>query len=369
MYFYKGKEMSKETKELENRSENKMGVMPIRPLLLSMSWPAILSMTINALYNVVDSFFVAQISEDALTAVSIVQPLQMLIIAVAVGTGVGVNSLISRRLGAHRQEEADKAATTGILLGVFDWLIFLIAGLTITKLFVGAYADEGTYIFKAASQYLMCVYCGSFFTNVEILIEKILQATGNMKAPMRCSLSGAITNVILDPILIFGLFGLPKLGVLGAAIATLIGQVVSFIVSLVILLRGNHLVKISLKGFKLEKRIIKDIYQVGFPSIIMQSIASLMNVLYNAILVTYSTTAVAVLGIYFKLQSFIFLPVFGLNQGTLPIVGYNYGARNGKRVKEARVESLKIAIVVMGVGVLLFQFLPAQLLGIFNASD
>lgn len=359
----------KEETRLENRNENKMGVMPIRPLLLSMSWPAILSMTINALYNVIDSFFVAQISEDALTAVSIIQPLQMMIIAVAVGTGVGVNSLISRRLGAQKQEDADKAATTGILLGIFDWIIFLIAGLTITKLFVGAYADEGTYIFKAASQYLMCVYCGSFFTNVEILIEKILQATGNMKAPMICSLSGAITNVILDPILIFGLFGMPKLGVLGAAIATLIGQVVSFIISLIILLSGEHLVKISFKGFKLDRNIIKDIYQVGFPSIIMQSIASVMNVLYNAILVTYSTTAVAVLGVYFKLQSFIFLPVFGLNQGALPIVGYNYGARNGKRVKETRVESIKITLIVMGAGVVLFQLLPAQLLGIFNASD
>ena len=354
------------TKEIQK--ENKMGVMPIRKLLLGMAWPAILSMTINALYNVVDSFFVAKISEDALTAVSIIHPLQMMIIAVAVGTGVGVNSLISRRLGAHRQAEADKAATTGIILGFFNFILFFIAGLTITKPFVSAYADEGTYLFNAACQYLTCIFCGSFFTNVEIQIEKILQATGNMKAPMVCSLSGALTNVILDPILIFGLIGAPELGVLGAAIATLIGQVVSFIVALTILLKGDHLVDIRFKGFKLEKQIVKEIYQVGFPSIIMQSIASVMNVLYNAILVSYSTTAVAVLGVYFKLQSFIFLPVFGLNQGALPIIGYNYGARNGERVKQTRKESIKIALIVMGAGVVLFQTLPTQLLGIFSAS-
>ena len=351
------------------QKENKMGVMAIRPLLLSMSWPAILSMTINALYNVVDSFFVAQVCEDALTAVSIIMPLQMMIIAIAVGTGVGVNSLIARRLGAKRQNEADKAATTGIILGIFNWLLFLLAGLTIPKIFVGAYADEGTYIFESACQYLTCVYCGSLFTNIEIQIEKILQATGNMKAPMVCSLSGAITNVVLDPVLIFGLLGAPEMGVLGAAIATVIGQVVSFIVALIILIRGEHLVNISLKGFRLEGKIIKDVYQVGFPSIIMQSIASVMNVLYNAILVTYSTTAVAVLGVYFKLQSFIFMPVFGLNQGALPILGYNFGARNGARVKEARRESIKIALFFMVIGVLLFQIFPAQLLGIFKASD
>lgn len=353
-------------------TENKMGYMPIRRLILSMSLPAIISMTINALYNIVDSYFVARISEDALTAVSIIMPLQMMIIAVGVGTGVGVNSLISRRLGAKRQQDADKAAVTGLMLGLFDYLLFLIMGLLIPRAFVGSYAEPGTYIHTAATQYLTIVFCGSFFINIQVIIEKILQATGNMKAPMICSMSGAITNLILDPIMIFGLLGFPKLGVVGAALATVIGQVVGFSIGMIILFgkknRGKHLVTIRFKGFRPEWRIIKEIYQVGLPSIIMQSIASVMNVLYNMILVAYSTTAVAVLGVYFKIQSFIFMPVFGLNQGVLPIIGFNFGARNKERVIEARKEGIRFALFFMIIGVLLFQLIPDKLLMIFDAS-
>ncbi|MBQ5955131.1 MAG: MATE family efflux transporter [Firmicutes bacterium] len=350
-------------------TENKMGYMPIRPLMISMSLPAIISMTINALYNIVDSYFVARISEDALTAVSIIMPLQLMIIAVGVGTGVGINSLISRRLGARRQEDADKAATTGILLGVCNWLVFMLVGLLLPGAFVSAYAKPGTYIYEAATQYLMIVFCGSFFIFVQVNLEKILQATGNMKAPMICSMSGAITNVILDPIMIFGLLGFPKLGVVGAAIATVIGQVVGFTIGVCILFGGkNHLVNIRFKGFRPEKRIIKEIYQVALPSIIMQSIASVMNVLYNMILVAYSTTAVAVLGVYFKIQSFVFMPVFGLNQGVLPIIGFNYGARNKERVKEARKEGIRLALFFMVIGLILFQTIPDKLLLIFDAS-
>ena len=364
----------KETKDLKTENgmpvtENKMGYMPIRPLMISMSLPAIISMTINALYNIVDSYFVARISEDALTAVSIIMPLQMMIIAVGVGTGVGINSLISRRLGAGRQEDADKAATTGILLGVCNWLVFMLVGLLLPGAFVSAYAKPGTYIYEAATQYLMIVFCGSFFIFVQVNLEKILQATGNMKAPMICSMSGAITNVILDPIMIFGLLGFPKLGVVGAAIATVIGQVVGFTIGICILFGGkNHLVNIRFKGFRPEKRIIKEIYQVALPSIIMQSIASVMNVLYNMILVAYSTTAVAVLGVYFKIQSFVFMPVFGLNQGVLPIIGFNYGARNKERVKEARKEGIRLALFFMVIGLILFQTIPDKLLLIFDAS-
>ena len=363
-----------ETKDLKTEkgmpvTENKMGYMPIRPLMISMSLPAIISMTINALYNIVDSYFVARISEDALTAVSIIMPLQMMIIAVGVGTGVGINSLISRRLGARRQEDADKAATTGILLGVCNWLVFMLVGLLLPGAFVSAYAKPGTYIYEAATQYLMIVFCGSFFIFVQVNMEKILQATGNMKAPMICSMSGAITNVILDPIMIFGLLGFPKLGVVGAAIATVIGQVVGFTIGVCILFGGkNHLVNIRFKGFRPEKRIIKEIYQVALPSIIMQSIASVMNVLYNMILVAYSTTAVAVLGVYFKIQSFVFMPVFGLNQGVLPIIGFNYGARNKERVKEARKEGIRLALFFMVIGLILFQTIPDKLLLIFDAS-
>ena len=363
-----------ETKDLKTEkgmpvTENKMGYMPIRPLMISMSLPAIISMTINALYNIVDSYFVARISEDALTAVSIIMPLQLMIIAVGVGTGVGINSLISRRLGARRQEDADKAATTGILLGVCNWLVFMLVGLLLPGAFVSAYAKPGTYIYEAATQYLMIVFCGSFFIFVQVNLEKILQATGNMKAPMICSMSGAITNVILDPIMIFGLLGFPKLGVVGAAIATVIGQVVGFTIGVCILFGGkNHLVNIRFKGFRPEKRIIKEIYQVALPSIIMQSIASVMNVLYNMILVAYSTTAVAVLGVYFKIQSFVFMPVFGLNQGVLPIIGFNYGARNKERVKEARKEGIRLALFFMVIGLILFQAIPDKLLLIFDAS-
>ena len=363
-----------ETKDLKTEkgmpvTENKMGYMSIRPLMISMSLPAIISMTINALYNIVDSYFVARISEDALTAVSIIMPLQMMIIAVGVGTGVGINSLISRRLGARRQEDADKAATTGILLGVCNWMVFMLVGLLLPGAFVSAYAMPGTYIYEAATQYLMIVFCGSFFIFVQVNLEKILQATGNMKAPMICSMSGAITNVILDPIMIFGLLGFPKLGVVGAAIATVIGQVVGFTIGVCILFGGkNHLVNIRFKGFRPEKRIIKEIYQVALPSIIMQSIASVMNVLYNMILVAYSTTAVAVLGVYFKIQSFVFMPVFGLNQGVLPIIGFNYGARNKERVKEARKEGIRLALFFMVIGLILFQTIPDKLLLIFDAS-
>ena len=369
--------MTEERKDLKTEkgmpvTENKMGYMPIRPLMISMSLPAIISMTINALYNIVDSYFVARISEDALTAVSIIMPLQLMIIAVGVGTGVGVNSLISRRLGARRQEDADKAATTGLILGFFDFLLFLVVGILLPGVFVGSYAEPGTYIYTAARQYLTIVFCGSFFINIQVIIEKILQATGNMKAPMICSMAGAITNVILDPIMIFGLLGFPKLGVVGAALATVIGQVVGFTIAVIILFgkrnRDKHLVNISFKGFRLEWRIIKEIYQVGLPSIIMQSIASVMNVLYNMILVAYSTTAVAVLGVYFKIQSFVFMPVFGLNQGVLPIIGFNFGARNKERVKEARKEGIRFALIFMVIGLVLFQIIPDKLLMIFDAS-
>ena len=347
--------------------ENKMGTMPVRKLLLSMAWPAILSMTINALYNVVDSIFVSRVSEDALTAVSIVNPVQMMIIALAVGSGVGINSLIARRLGAKNQEEADKAAS--IRIGLFNYLVFLIIGVFLTKAFVSGYADEGSYIYESACQYLAIVCIGSLFTNIEIVLEKVLQSTGNMVAPMICSLTGAIVNVILDPILIFGYFGLPRMEVAGAALATVTGQFFSMIVAIIIIVRGEHLVNIRFRGFKIDWKVVKDIYKVGFPSIVMQSIASVMVIFYNMILVAYSTTAVAVLGIYFKVQSFVFMPVFGLNQGAMPIMGYNYGARNKERLMKTYKEAFKVAVIVMALGTLLFQLCPELILKMFDASS
>lgn len=348
--------------------DNKMGTMPINKLLFNMALPAILSMTINALYNVVDSIFVSRISEDALTAVSIVNPLQMMIIALSVGSGVGINSLIARRLGAKNQEEADKAASTSIRIGLFNYLIFLIIGVFFTKLFVAGYAEEGTYIFDAACEYCVIVCVGSMFINIQVVLEKVLQSTGNMVAPMLCGLTGAIVNIVLDPILIFGLVGMPEMGVAGAALATVIGQMCGMLVGVIIVIRGEHLVSIKLRGFKMDWQIVKDIYKVGLPSIVMQSIGSIMIIFYNMILVVYSTTAVAVLGIYFKIQSFVFMPVFGLNQGAMPIMGYNYGARDGERLMATYKAAFKVAFVVMVLGTLLFQLLPRQLLMMFDAS-
>lgn len=353
----------------EREHVNKMGVMPIKKLLFNMAWPAILSMTINAMYNVVDSIFVAKISEDALTAVSIVNPIQMLIIALSVGSGVGINSLIARRLGAQRQEEADQAASTGLRIGLLNYLVFLIVGVVFTGIFVANYAEKGSYIYEEACTYMAIVCIGSFFVNIQVVFEKILQATGNMVGPMICSLTGAIVNIILDPILIFGLLGAPKMGVAGAAIATVFGQFCGMMVGAVITFKGDHLVSLKIKGFKIDWGIVADIYKVGLPSIVMQSIGSVMLIFYNMILVAFSTTAVAVLGVYFKIQSFVFMPVFGLNQGAMPIIGYNYGAKDRKRLMEAYKEALKVAIVVMALGVILFQSLPKQLLLMFDASE
>ena len=356
------------TQPAQAAGENKMGILPIRPLLLSMAWPAILSMTISALYNIVDSIFVAQLSEDALTAVSIVNPIQMLIIALSVGSGVGINSLIARRLGAHRQEEADQAASTGLRIGVFNYLVFLLIGACFTGIFVSGYAEKGSEIYAQAVIYMQIVCIGSFFLNMQVVFEKILQSTGNMIAPMICSLTGAVINIILDPILIFGLLGAPRLEVAGAAIATITGQLFGMLVGAFIIFKGEHLVSIQVRGFKFNWEIVADIYKVGLPSIVMQSIGSMMIIFYNMILVVYSTTAVAVLGVYFKIQSFVFMPVFGLNQGAMPIMGYNYGAAKKDRLMQTYKEALKIALLVMALGLLLFQALPKQLLLMFDAS-
>lgn len=353
----------------EKAHVNKMGVMPIKKLLIEMAWPAVLSMTINALYNIVDSIFVAQISEDALTAVSIINPIQLLIIALSVGSGVGINSLIARKLGAKMQEEADQAASTGLRIGLLNYFIFLIIGVFFTGIFVSGYADKGSYIYEEAVKYMAIVCIGSFFLNMQVVFEKILQATGNMLGPMVCSLTGAVVNIILDPILIFGLLGAPKMGVAGAAIATVIGQLCGMTMGAFITFKGDHLVTLTVKGFKIDWKIVADIYKVGLPSIVMQSIGSVMIIFYNKILVDFSTTAVAVLGVYFKIQSFVFMPVFGLNQGAMPIIGYNYGARDKDRLMQAYKEALKLAVVVMALGVLIFQLVPTQLLQMFQASD
>lgn len=351
----------------EENEAGKMGTAPIGKLLASMAWPAILSMTINALYNVVDSIFVAMVSQKALTAVSLVMPIQMLMISLAVGSGVGVNSLIARRLGARRQEEADKAASLSVRIGLFNFVIFALIGLFLARPFMASYTGDAE-IYDGGVTYLRIITIFSLFSMVEIQLEKVLQATGNMVGPMIISLSGAVTNLVLDPILIFGLFGLPKMGIAGAAVATVSGQGVALLVATYMVVTKEHDVAIKLKGFKTDWRVVKDIYGVGLPSIIMQSIGSIMLLGYNAILAA-SATAVAVLGAYFKLQSFIFMPVFGLNQGAMPIMGYNFGAKNRNRLMETYKKALITAVVIMTLGMVLFQLFPDVLLKLFSADD
>lgn len=353
---------------MQQAAENKMGTQPVLKLIITMSLPSMFSMLVQALYNIVDSYFVSQINENALTAVSLVFPMQMLMAAVGVGTSVGLNSFISRKLGEKRQDQADSAATHGLVLGVFSWVVFAILGIFLARPFLCMFTDIEE-IIEMGTQYLSICYIFSFGMFLQINAEKILMATGNMIYPMFFQLTGAVTNIILDPIFIFGMFGLPAMGVAGAAIATVAGQIFGMIFGVVVLLVKKHDVTIRLRGFRPDWKIIKNIYAVGFPSIIMQSIGSLMNVMMNMILISFTETAVAVFGVYFKLQSFVFMPVFGLTHGVLPIIGYNFGARNKDRLLRAYKYGCLIAMGIMALGTIVFWAFPEWLLGIFNASD
>jgi len=348
--------------------ENKMRSTPMLKLIISMSLPAIFSMLIQALYNIVDSMFVAQYSKEALDAVSLAYPIQMLMVSVAVGTGVGVNSLVSRRLGEQNQKDADHAATHGIVLAVLSYLIFVIFGLFFTEEFFKLYTDSPV-ILSMGTDYLSIACTCSIGCFVGVAIEKILQSTGNMIVPMMGQLIGAITNIILDPIFIFGYLGVPELGVAGAAIATIIGQICSMIYLVCMLHFKKNAVTIRLKGFKMRGKTIKDIYTVGLPSIVMQSIASVLIMGLNAILGAISDVGVTILGVYYKLQSFVFMPVFGLTQGLMPIMGYNFGAKNKERLTDALKKGIMIALVIMALGTALFWLKPDFLMGIFNADE
>ena len=348
-------------------AENKMGTAPVARLILSMSLPAMFSMLVQSLYNIVDSIFVAKIGESALAAVSLAFPIQTLMIAVAVGTGVGINSLISRRLGEGDRKAADRAASHGIILGVISWAVFALLGAFFSRPFFQLFSTNGAVI-QAGTDYLSIVTILSMGVFVEISVEKTLQATGNMIYPMIFQLIGAVINLIMDPVLIFGLLGFPAMGVAGAALATVLGQIISMIYSLYIVFRKDHEVTIRLKGFRFHARTVKDIYTVGAPSILMQSIGSVLNIGLNAILAGFSEAAVSVLGVYYKLQSFVFMPVFGLNQGVMPIMGYNYGARNRRRVLDALKWGCIIAVCIMAVGCVLFMGFPQLLLGMFNPT-
>lgn len=347
--------------------ENKMGVMSINKLLITMSLPMIISMLVQALYNVVDSMFVSHISENALSAVSLAFPLQSFMIAVGTGTGVGINAVLSKSLGEKNYDEANSAANNGIFLAVLSYLLFLIIGLFFTRFFYQCQTDITEIIEGGYSYLVVCTTC-SFGLFGQIVFERLMQSTGKTFYTMITQGLGAIINIILDPILIFGLFGFPKLGIAGAAIATVIGQIIAMLLAIYYNVSKNDEIKIKIKGFKPNFKTIKKIYSVGIPSIIMGSIGSVMTFGMNKILMVFTSTATAVFGVYFKLQSFVFMPVFGINNGMVPIVSYNFGARNKERMIDTMKISIIYAVCIMIIGFTIIQIYPDKLLSIFNAS-
>ncbi|MDY2594086.1 MAG: MATE family efflux transporter [Oliverpabstia sp.] len=350
------------------QKENKMGTMPVPKLLFQMSIPMMLSMLVQALYNVIDSIFVAQINENALTAVSLAFPLQNLMISIAVGTGVGVNALLSRSLGEKNMKAVQDTARNGLFLSVASFIVFALFSLIIIKPFL-SFQTNDSQILEYGTTYLRIVTLLSAGVFMGIMLERLLQATGRTFYTMLSQGFGAIINIIFDPILIFGLLGFPRMGVAGAATATVLGQFCGMFLSLTLNIRYNKDININMKSFRPNRNIISGIYAVGVPSIIMQAIGSVMTFGMNKILIQFTSTATAVFGVYFKLNSFIFMPIFGLNNGMVPIVAYNYGARNKQRLMHTVKLSIITAVCVMMVGIALFMLIPGQLLGLFNASD
>ena len=349
-------------------TENKMGVMPLNRLLISMSVPMMISMLVQALYNIVDSMFVAQLSENALTAVSLAFPAQNLMIAVATGTGVGVNAALSRNLGEKNFERANKIADHALFLAALSYVVFALFGLCFARQFFCLQTDIEE-IVDLGTTYLRVCTIASFGLFMEIACERLLQSTGKTIYSMYTQGLGAIINIVLDPILIFGYFGAPALGIAGAAGATVIGQIIAFCLGFFFNKTRNHEITISLRDFKPNSEIISHIYAVGIPSIIMASIGSVMTFGMNKILIAFSSTATAVFGIYFKLQSFVFMPVFGLNNGTVPIIAYNYGAGKPDRIMGTLKLAAMYAVTIMLIGLAVVQLIPDKLLMIFSASD
>lgn len=357
-------------KDIQNEipKENKMGVMPVGKLLFTMSLPIMISMLVQALYNVVDSMFVARVSENALTALSIAFPIQNLMIAVSVGLGVGLNAVVSRALGAKDTKGVNRAATNGIMLMFICGLLFMLGGATLVRPYFEMQTDIEE-IVTSGIDYTSIVMMGSMGVFMQILFERLLQSTGRTMLTMFSQGVGAIINIIFDPIFIFGYFGFPKMGVAGAAYATILGQWVAALLGLILNIRKNPEVSINMKGFRPHGATIRLILSIGIPSVVMQSIGSVMTFLMNQILIAFSSTAVAVFGVYFKLQSFFFMPLFGLNNATISIIAYNYGARKPQRITKTLKISCTAALCIMTAGLLVFQFFPDVLLGLFNPSQ
>ena len=348
--------------------ENKMGILPINRLLLGMSLPIMASMLVQALYNVVDSIFVSRISENALTAVSLAFPIQSIMIALGGGMGVGVNAILSKSLGEKDYENVNKAAMNGIFLSLINFIIFVFVGLLAVKPFYMSQTTDPD-IIGYGVDYLTIVCCMSFGIYYQFIFERLLQSTGRTLCTMITQTTGAVINLILDPILIFGLFGMPALGVKGAALATVAGQIVAAIFSYILNIRVNKEIRIRFAGFRPDRDVIGKIYSVGLPSIIMQSIGSVMVYGLNKILIAFSSTATAVFGVYFKLQSFVFMPVFGLNNGMVPVLAFNYGAKERQRMIDTIKYSVLYALIIMSAGTLVFWLFTDKLLLLFAASD
>ncbi|MBD5507311.1 MAG: MATE family efflux transporter [Lachnospiraceae bacterium] len=353
---------------MEQTKENKMGTMPVNKLLISMSLPMMVSMLVQALYNVVDSIFVSRVNEAALTAVSLAFPIQTLMIAVAGGTCVGINAVLSKALGEKEQERANDAAASGIVLMAISYLLFLLIGIFVTKgFYLSQTKDEQ--IVQYGVEYLSIACCCSFGLFAQFVFERLLQSTGRTFYIMITQGTGAIINIILDPIFIFGLCGMPRMGVAGAAVATVTGQIIAGMIAFLINSKKNDDIQISIRKLRLRGDIVGQIYKIGVPSMIMQAIGSVMTYGMNLILISFTSTATAVFGVYFKLQSFIFMPVFGMNNGLVPILAYNYGAGRRDRFVQALKCGIFYAVGIMAVGVVIFQSIPHVLLGFFEASE
>ena len=363
----KKEEVRTENKEV--RTENKMGTMPVKRLVVSMSLPMMVSMLVQALYNIADSYFVSWISQDALAAVTLAFPMQNLMIAVASGTGVGINALLSRSLGEKKFKRADEAANTGIALAFFSYLVFLILGLTAARPFI-SFQTESSAIRDYGVTYTSICCCVSIGVFFQVTLERLLQSTGRTHLSMISQITGAVINTIFDPIMIFGLGPFPEMGIAGAAIATVFGQITASCIGVFLNVRYNKDIHLSLKSiFHPGLKTLTTIYSVGVPSILMISIGSIMTFTMNKLLGAFTDTATAVFGAYFKLQSFFFMPVLGINNGTVPILAYNYGARRKDRINETISFSLKLAVSILVVGLAIFELIPDRLLLIFHANE
>lgn len=348
--------------------ENKMGTMNIKKLIVTMSIPVMLSMLIQALYNIVDSMFIAYYSQEGLTAVSLCYPVQMIIVAVACGTGVGVNSLLSRFLGENEKNKANSVAMHGIVLAICNGIVFAVLGVLLAEKFLMFFSDNEQIIDMGVSYMRICTLF-SFGVFVQITYERIMQSTGNTIYNMIIQGAGAIINIVLDPIFIFGYCGMPALGVTGAAIATVSGQIIAMIMGIFITKHKIKEIQLKIHGWKPQKNILKQIYRVGFPAILMQSIMSFMTVFMNVILIPFSALAVTVFSIYYKLQQFIFMAVSGMTNALIPIIAYNYGANHKQRIHEAIRFSLILSTAIMLIGTVIFELFPIELLYLFDAKD